>query len=252
MASVEEEEMTLFTGQSDTKLLAVGGILAAVYGLGSLLPVSGFIAAPGVVATISVTILVAPLFGILLGPSRGFVFGLIGGVVAYLVGGSGGLYILVPPIILGPALSGLFTGLSRIPLTEVRGIKVPGPSLTSLYIVGIIILYLMVNMEAWWFMILYILAAGAAIGLQITGNRLDLKGIGSGSYLSILPFALIGTITDFSMMTMGAVYILSIPAAVFGTVIFPAMLIERSAAIAVSMILVVVLAKAFPDLWPEP
>jgi hypothetical protein len=52
------------------------------------------------------------------------------------------------------------------------------------------------------------------------------------------------------MMTMGAVYIAAIPADVFGFVIFPAMLIERTAAAIVSAVVAAAVLYTFKDqIW---
>ncbi len=243
------EDMILFGGSMETKYVAIGAILAAVYAVGSLIPVSGFIVASGVTATISITILVAPLFGILLGSSRGFVFGLIAGIIVWFIGGSGGLFQLVPILVFGAAISGLLTGLALKPMTKIGTLLIPGPTITAVYLFGIAALYLIPNYDSWWFISPYILAAFVSLFLQFKRIRFDPDKQGIMKYLQILPFAFIGTITEFSMMTMGAVYILAIPSIVFGTAIFPAMLIERTAATLVSTTILLAVIHAFRDLW---
>lgn len=244
MSDTEQLDLTYVEGRQDTKLWAIGAILAALYGVGSLIPVSVFL---GVAATISLTLLVAPLFGILLGPWRGGFFGLIGGSIAFLLGGSGGLFQLMPILILAPGISGLLTGLCATPY--IKGRWVPGAGLTALYIFAIIALYEIVNYEAWWFMSYYGIALVVALILQLTHTELDFDNFDKNQILRLIPFALIGTITDFSMMTMGAVYILQLPALLFGLVIFPIMLVERTAAIIISAIVVIAVVKAFPEIW---
>lgn len=242
-SSNEESDLELFEGKSSTKQYAVGVVLAAVYGVSALIPVSGFIVGSGIVAQISLSILIAPLFGILLGPSKGFIFGLIGGVVTgFLSVLVPSVVLIVPTVILGPAISGLLTGLCLKPRERSGGL------ITAGYLAVIMALYLIPNYEAWWFMSPYALAAIVALILQVRGIEFDPSTQHSLRYL--LPLTLIGTITDFSMMTMGAVYIASIPAAVFGFIIFPAMLIERAAAAIVSALVAAIVMVAFKDqLW---
>ncbi|MFW9908659.1 MAG: hypothetical protein ACFFEF_08790 [Candidatus Thorarchaeota archaeon] len=243
-------DLAYVEGRMDTKFWAIGAILAALYGIGSLIPVSGFIIAGGISASISLTLLIAPLFGIILGPWKGGAFGLIGGIIATALGGSGGLFLAIPFLFLSPGISGVLTGLCVKP--EMGNRWVPGAGITAIFISLIMFLYLIVNLQAWWFMAYYGAALVVAISLQLTGKSLDLGNPGRNTLLKIIPFALIGTVTDFSMMTMGAVYIFAIPAEVFGFVIFPAMLVERTAAILISTLVILAIVKAFPDLWIRP
>ncbi|MHA1973956.1 MAG: hypothetical protein ACTSW1_13240 [Candidatus Hodarchaeales archaeon] len=243
-----QDDMTLFEGSNYTKQIAIGMILAAVYAVSVMIPMSGFIAATGVASTISFTICIAPLFGVLLGPSKGAVFGMIAGILATFVSTAvGGLYLFVPTIIFGPAIAGLLGGLCLSRTTEVKGLIVPGPLLTSLYFVLIIVLFLVPNSVAWWFITPYILAAIVALILQF--KEIDVKGESTVTlrYLFIIFLAVIGTFADFSMMTLGAVYILAVPAEVFGFVIFPIMLVERTAAVIVSAIVLSIVLKTFKD-----
>lgn len=243
----DDLEMTLLVGATATKQYAVGVVLAAVYGVSALIPISAFLGAAGPLAQLTLTICIAPLFGILLGPTRGFVFGLIGGIItAFLPGVS----LIVPTVIIGPAISGLLTGLCLEPYTRIGSTRIPGPILTSIYLAAIIVLYLIPNFEAWWFMVYYVLAAIVAVTLQFEPFRFDPSKQGYKRFLQLIPLALVGTITDFSMMTMGAVYILNLPAAAFGFAIFPFMLVERSAATAVSAVVAVIVLSTFKDLFP--
>ncbi len=243
----DDPQMTLVGGASATKQYAVGVVLAAVYSVSALIPISAFLGAAGPLAQLTLTICIAPLFGILLGPTRGFVFGLIGGLITmYLPGVS----LFVPTVIIGPAISGLLTGLCLRPFTRIGSTQIPGPTLTSIYIAAIIVLYLIPNFEAWWFMIYYVLAAIVAVTLQFEPFRFDLSRQGYKRFLQLIPIALVGTITDFSMMTMGAVYILEVPAAAFGFAIFPFMLAERTTATIISAIVAVIVLSTFKDLFP--
>ncbi len=237
--------MQLEGGSSLTKEYASGVILAALYAISALIPISAFLGSTGPLAQLSLTICIAPLFGILLGPTRGFVFGLIGGVITAFLPG---ISLIVPTVILGPAVSGLLTGLCLQPTTEFRGSRIPGPLVTALYIGIIIVLYLIPAYEAWWFMSYYGLALLAALALQRISIEFDSSALGLSGFLQLFPLTLIGTITDFSMMTMGAVYILQIPAETFGIFIFPVMLAERTVAIVVAAIAAAIILRTFPDL----
>ncbi len=244
----EEEHMTLLPTNSNTKILVVGVMLAAVYAVGNLIAISGFIGASGVVASISLAIVIAPLFGILLGPYRGGMFGLIAGFLgAYISTFVAGVSLVVPTVILGPAISGVLTGLCM----RRKSYRLPGPLLTAIYLSVIIVLYLIPNASAWWFILPYALAVVVSLALQLTDIRFNPSSQGLVEYAQLIPLTFIGTITDFSMMTMGAVYILNIPAIVFGTIIFPAMLIERTIATIGSAIVASLVLIAFQDLWSD-
>jgi hypothetical protein len=67
------------------------------------------------------------------------------------------------------------------------------------------------------------------------------------SYLQLLPFTFLGAILDHSMMAIGSVYLLQIPASVFGFGIFPAMLVERTIATLVGAILGFLILKVFGE-----
>jgi hypothetical protein len=99
-------------------------------------------------------------------------------------------------------------------------------------------------------MVYYSLASLVAVSMQFEPFRFDAEKQGYKRFLQLVPLALIGTISDFSMMTMGAVYILMIPAEVFGFGIFPFMLAERSAATIISAIVATVVLSTFKDTFP--
>jgi len=247
-----QDEMELLTGVSETKLHAVGMILAAIYGVASAIPISAFFGSVGVSGSIGLSICIAPLFGILLGPKRGFAYGLVAGVIQAALATvipSAALALAVPTMVLGPSVSGLFTGLALRPWTTVAGKRIPGPSITIIYLLLVIILYEIPEYEAWWFPAVYFAAVITALLLQVKEVRFDPSAEGWKKYLQVVPFTIIGTATDFSMMTLGAVYLMGIPAPVFGFVIFPFMLGERIAAIVVSAIIASVALAAFSDLW---
>jgi hypothetical protein len=241
----ETIELESFKSSSSSKIIAVGAILSAVYAIAVVLPMSQFIGT-GSGSVLSFAICIAPLFGLILGPRYGFVFGGIAGLLATIVSIQfGGLYIAIPTIILGPAISGLLTGLCLRPITDIKGIDVPGPIITAAYLLLVILLYLLPLYEAWWFILPYALAALVAVGLQTTRFRFNSAASFSRIPLQILPLTLIGSLTDFSMMTLGSVYLLGLDAFVFGTLIFPVMLLERTISVIISAIIAGVLFTAF-------
>lgn len=139
------------------------------------------------------------------------------------------LYLIMPTIILGPALAGLFVGFSIRKLTKVANTTIPGPFFTAIYLLGIITLFLFSRWQAWFFMTPYALALVVALVLQFVGIEFDLDKKGAYKYLQILPFTFIGAMVDHSMMAMGSVYLLGLEADLF-IGIFPLMLIERTIA----------------------
>lgn len=241
----DSQDMELFRTSSETKKIAIGVILIALYAILALLPMSGFIGAAGLSSILSFAICVAPLMGIILGPWRGFGFGLIAGIVATMVSLpiGGGVYLIIPTTIFGPAVAALFTGLALKRTTKIASLEIPGPIVTTLYLIIVIFLYEIVVFEAWWFMLPYMLAAIVSLIFQIKKFEFD----PNRSYLQLLPFTFLGAILDHSMMAIGSVYLLQIPASVFGFGIFPAMLVERTIATLVGAILGFLILKVFGE-----
>ncbi|MDH4213441.1 MAG: hypothetical protein OEV85_05935 [Candidatus Thorarchaeota archaeon] len=239
------QAMELFGTSSQTKKIAVGVILIALYAVLALLPMSGFIGTAGLSSILSFAICVAPIIGIIMGPWKGFVFGLIAGIIATIVSlpFGGGVYLIIPTTIMGPAVAALFTGLSLKRVTKVANTSIPGPLFTAIYLAIVIALYEIVVYEAWWFMLPYMLAAIVAAVFQI--KRFEFNP--SRSYLQLIPFTFLGAMLDHSMMAMGSVYILQIPAAVFGFVIFPVMIVERIIATLLGALLGFIILKIFGE-----
>ena len=232
--SNDEPQLELLETTSETKRVAIGVILAALYAVLAIVPLSAFI---GAASIISFAICIAPIIGIILGPLRGFVFGLIGGILATIVlmVTPFNLYLIMPTIILGPAIAGLFVGLSTRKLTKVANTSIPGPFFTAIYLLLIISLFLVARLEAWLFMTPYFLAVIVALGLQYVGIEFDLDKEGTSKYLQIIPFTFLGAILDHSMMAMGSVFLLGLEASLF-IGIFPLMLLERTIATIVGAI----------------
>jgi len=233
--------MELFGTTSETKKIAVGIILIALYAILALIPMSLFIGASSV---LSFAICVAPLLGIILGPWRGFGFGLIAGIVAAIVTiPFGGVYLIIPTTIFGPAVAALFTGLALKRTTKLSGVSIPGPILTAIYLILVIVLYEIVVFEAWWFMLPYMLAVVVTLIFQFKKFEFD----PNKSYLQLIPFTFVGAMLDHSMMAMGSVYMLQLPAFVFGFAIFPFMIIERTIATLLGALIGFVILKIFGD-----
>ncbi|MCK5302172.1 MAG: hypothetical protein KAJ96_03445 [Candidatus Thorarchaeota archaeon] len=249
-----EQDMVLIEGRTETIRIVVGVVLAALYAVLALLPMSGFVGAGGVTSLLSFAIIIAPLFGLLLGPTRGFVFGLIAGMLAYIVTLPFGtsVYIWLPPTILGPAVAGLFTGLAMKKTTNIKGVRLPGPILTALFLAAIIVLYEIPNYSAWWFMTPYLLALIIVLLLQVRSIEFNPDRQGPLRYLQLLPYTFIGAMLDHSMMAMGSVYILALDPAIFGFVIFPLVLLERGLAAIVGAVIASVVLGAFRNaVWIE-
>ncbi|MHA1864139.1 MAG: hypothetical protein ACTSWA_10260 [Candidatus Thorarchaeota archaeon] len=241
----DNQAMELFGTSSETKKIAVGVILIALYAILALLPMSGFIGAAGLSSILSFAICVAPLMGIILGPWRGFGFGAIAGIVATMVSlpFGGGVYLIIPTTILGPAVAALFTGLALKRTTNLSGFRIPGPIITAVYLIAVIVLYEIVVYEAWWFMLPYTLAVVVTIFFQVKNFVFD----PNRTYLQLIPLTFLGAMLDHSMMALGSVYLLQIPAGVFGYAIFPAMLVERIIATFLGALLGFVILKVFGE-----
>ncbi|MFX1484966.1 MAG: hypothetical protein ACFFCP_17450 [Promethearchaeota archaeon] len=242
----DEQEMDLIETRGDTRIVSVGVILVGLYAVLAVLPMSTFIGAGGVTSALSFAVCIAPLIGIILGSVRGFAFGFIAGIVGTIVllPFGGGVFLFLPPTILGPAVAGLFTGLLLKKDTRV------GPLLTTAYLVLIIVLYELFKFEAWWFMLPYMIAAVIAFGLQFVDLKFDSNRKGVYRYLQLIPFTFIGAMLDHSMMAMGSVFLLDLPPVGLGftfSLIFPLMVIERVVATILATVVGYIILEYFGD-----
>jgi len=217
--------MELFEPSGETRKVSVGVILVALYTILAILPMSTFIGAGGASSLLSFAVCIAPLIGLILGSVRGFAYGFIAGIIGsfVLLPFGGGVFLILPPTILGPAIAGLFTGLLLKDVTKI------GPLLTAAYLMIIIIIFEIFKYEAWWFMIPYMLAALVALVLQFKEIKFDSTRTGVYKYLQFIPFTFVGAMLDHSMMAMGSVFLFDLPAVgIFSfATIFPLMILER-------------------------
>ena len=238
--------MELIEPRGDTRKISIGVILIVLYTILAVIPMSTFIGGGGVSSLLSFAVCIAPLLGIILGSIRGFAYGFIAGIVATLVLipiNGGGVFLIIPPTILGAALAGLFTGLLLKDEAKI------GPVLTAAYLFVIILLYEIFKYEAWWFMLPYMLAAILALTLQFTEIKFDPNRSGIYRYLQLFPFTFIGAMIDHSMMAMGSVFLLDIPAVgIFSfATIFPLMILERIIATILACMIGFIILKYFGD-----
>jgi len=240
-----EQEMELIETSGDTRKISVGVILVVLYAILAVIPMSAFIGAGGVSSALSFAVCIAPLIGLVLGAVRGFAYGFIAGIVAtfLLLPFGGGVFLFLPPTILGPAIAGLFTGLL------LKGETKFGPLITAGYLIIIILIFNLFKFEAWWFMLPYMLAAAVAIVLQLRGIKFDSMRTGIFRYLQLLPFTFIGVMLDHSMMAMGSVFLLDLPPIIGFSfaVIFPLMIVERIVATILATLVGYIILKYFGD-----
>ncbi|MGY5873220.1 MAG: hypothetical protein RTV72_13300 [Candidatus Thorarchaeota archaeon] len=237
------QEMELIEPSGDTRKVSIGVILVALYAILAVLPMSTFIGAGGVSSLLSFAVCIAPLIGLILGSVRGLAYGFIAGIIAtfILLPFGGGVYLLLPPTIFGPAIAGLFTGLLLKGETKI------GPLLTAGYLFVIIIIFEIFKYEAWWFMLPYMLAAIIALVLQFKEIKFDSNRSGIFRYLQLIPFTFVGAILDHSMMAMGSVFLLDLPPVVGFSfaLIFPLMILERIVATVLAALVGFVILKYF-------
>jgi hypothetical protein len=235
--------MELIEPSGSTRKVSIGVILVALYAILAVIPMSTFIGAGGISSTLSFAVCIAPLIGVILGSSRGFAYGLIAGIVAtfVLLPFGGGVFLFLPPTILGPAIAGLFTGLLLKGETKI------GPLLTSGYLFAIIIIFEIFKYEAWWFMLPYMLAAIIALILQFKEIKFDPNREGYFRYLQFIPFTFVGAMLDHSMMAMGSVFLLDLPPIIGFSfaLIFPLMILERIIATILASIVGFIILKYF-------
>ena len=153
----------------------------------------------------------------------------------------GGVFLIIPSTILGPAIAGLFTGLLLKDETKI------GPLLTATYLFVIIILFETFKYEAWWFMLPYMLAAVVAIVLQFKEIKFNTTRTGIFKYIPLIPITFVGAMLDHSTMAMGSVFLLDIPAVgIFSfAAIFPLMILERVIATILAALVGFVILKYF-------
>lgn len=237
------QEMELIEPSGDTRKVSVGVILVALYAILAVLPMSTFIGAGGVASALSFAVCIAPLIGLILGSVRGFAYGFIAGIIGtfVLLPFGGGVFLFLPPTILGPAIAGLFTGLLLKGETKI------GPLLTAGYLFVIIIVFEIFKYEAWWFMFPYMLAAIIALVLQFKEIKFDPNRTGIFRYLQFIPFTFVGAMLDHSMMAMGSVFLLDLPPVIGFSfaLIFPLMIIERVVATILAALVGFVILKYF-------
>ncbi len=238
------QEMELIEPSGETRKISVGVILIALYAILAVIPMSTFIGAGGVSSALSFAVCIAPLLGFILGSVRGFAYGFIAGIIGtfVLLPFGGGVFLFLPPTILGPAIAGLFTGLLFKGETKI------GPLLTAVYLLVIIILFEIFKYEAWWFMLPYMLAAVIALVLQFKEIKFNWNRTGVSKYLQLIPFMFVGAMLDHSMMAMGSVFILDLPAVGIGftfALIFPLMILERVVATILAALIGFVIFRYF-------
>jgi len=238
--------MDLIEPKGETRKVAVGVILVALYAILAILPMSTFIGAGGVTSALSFAVCIAPLLGLILGSVRGFAYGFLAGVLGtfVLLPFGGGVFLFLPPTILGPAIAGLFTGLLLKGETKI------GPLLTAGYLLVIIILFEIFKYGAWWFMLPYMLAAVIALILQFKDIQFDMNRTGIVKYLQLIPFTFIGAMLDHSMMAMGSVFLLDLPPIIGFSfaLIFPLMIIERTVATLLAALVGFIIFRYFGDI----
>jgi len=240
------KEMDLIEPSGETMKITVGVIFVSLYIILAVIPMSTFIGAGGVSSLLSFSVCIAPLLGIMLGSVRGFAYGFIAGILATIVLlpiNGGGVYLIIPTTIIGPGIAGLFTGLL------LKGETKLGPLFTAGYLILIIILFEVFKYEAWWFMLPYIVAVFIAILLQFFNIRFDSGRTGIYRYLQLIPFTFVGAMLDHSMMAMGSVFLLDLPALgpfSFAT-IFPLMLLERLIATVLAALVGFIVLRYFGD-----
>lgn len=221
-----ENKMDIVETKGETRKISVGVILVVLYAVLAVIPMSAFIGAGGVTSALSFAVCIAPLIGLILGSMRGLAYGFVAGIIGTftLLPFGGGVFLFLPPTILGPAIAGLFTGLLLKDAIKI------GPILTGLYLIVIIVLFEIFKYEVWWFMIPYCVAAAIAFILQFKEIRFDSNRTGAFRYLQLIPFTFVGAMLDHSMMAMGSVFILDLPTIGIGftfALIFPLMIVER-------------------------
>ncbi|MFW9788993.1 MAG: hypothetical protein ACFFE2_04795 [Candidatus Thorarchaeota archaeon] len=246
LTSSDEQEMDLVETKGDTRIVSVGVILVGLFVILAIIPMSTFIGAGGVVSALSFAVCITPLFGIILGSRRGLAYGAIAGILGTLVllPFGGGVFLFLPPTIVGPAISGLFTGLLFRKDTKF------GPTLTAAYLVLIIVIFELFKFEAWWFMTPYMLAAILAFGLQVKTIEFRTGQTGFNRYLQLIPFTFIGAMLDHSMMAMGSVFLLDLPPVGIGftfELIFPLMVLERIVATILAAVVGYIVLEYFGD-----
>ena len=98
-------------------------------------------------------------------------------------------------------------------------------------------------------MLPYMLAVGIALILQFLNIQFDLSRDGANGFLQLVPFTFVGAMLDHSMMAMGSVFLLDLPALgpfSFAT-IFPLMILERLVATVLAALVGFIVLRYFGD-----
>jgi hypothetical protein len=202
------------------------GVFAALFVATSFIPISIFIGAPSFLA---LNLVVTPVIAIILSPFDAFLASLFGGVLSFYAVPSQAMFgpytILLP--ICGSTLGSLAYHRRRL-----------GALIASLFLLGSISAYLIVNYPFPFFVAPHLAAALLAI--------FSLSKLMSRDRVRIPVFAFIATMSEQGMMMIFAVYLLGLPWEAF-VGIMPLMVYERIIGIFGASLVIFGLNRALPS-----
>lgn len=206
------------------QMAAKMGLLASLYAVTSVVPVSIFI---GASSLLTLNLIITPLIAILLPPLNAVATAIIGGLLA--------LWIAPAQAIFGPTtlflpIAGAFFGSLLFYKSKLGSIASSG------FLLVIITLYLMARQTFPYWIFPHLLAASFAFFM------LFLKSLRKKIFVTVY----VSTMCEQAAMLLQAVYILQLPAEVFMSA-FPLMLYERLIATVGSFLLI----ESLRQLWPQ-
>lgn len=210
-------------GDFDTRELAKASVLAALYAVASLIPISFFV---GAQSFLSLSIVLVPVMSVLLRPREALISSFTGGlVVLFLNPGANmfGLFTILLPVF-GATLGSVYSHWGK------KGAYYPAT------FVGLVCVFYLFNRTEFPF---WVIPHILMVGYLILSRLKEFKG-------NYFICSYVATITEQSMMLVFAVSLLNLPVVVFQTA-FILMLYERLFATVAGGLVLSGLKRVYPS-----
>lgn len=203
-----------------TVAISLTAIFAALYVVFSIIPIgTPFI---GGATVMSLNLVMTPIIGFL-GPVFGSAAALIGSFIALGVAPHTAIFGIFSPLV---PLTGV--------LCVVLGLRRSTMPIAGIFVLGTSAIFLLMRFEAFWFVLPHISVAIFMIIVRTFKIR---------SEIQLLSVCMVGTFGEQCAMFMLSIFVLNLPAALFGFIIFPFMLYERCVGFIGSFVILLALQK---------
>ena len=190
--------------KTSTFAISLTAIFSALYVVFSIIPIgTPFI---GGTTMMSLNLVMTPILGFL-GPIYGTAAALIGSFIAIGVAPQSAIFGIFSPLV-------PLTGVLCVVLALRRSTML----IAGIFVLGTSAIFLLMRFSAFWFVLPHITVAIFMILVRTFKVR---------SEIQLLSVCMIGTFGEQCAMFMLSIFVLNLPAALFGYIIFPLMLYER-------------------------